>query len=76
MFNAVEFEKLLKRLLRCRAHGRKMVVVLDNVRCHHVKLLGPFHKRREQIELLMAVESCFVKWNKPNKTFIRLCSII
>ena len=113
VFNAVEFEKFLKRLLRRRAHGRKMVVVLDNARYHHAKLLEPLlEKRREQIELLFlppyspqlapiervwklvrrlathnqyfesmselleAVESCFAKWSKPNKTLIRLCGII
>ena len=41
-----------RRLLRRRARGRKTVVVLDNARYHHAKLLEPFlEKRREQIEL-------------------------
>lgn len=52
-FNAVEFEKFLKLLLRRRTCGGKVVVVLDNARYHHAKMLKPFlKKRRAQIELL------------------------
>jgi hypothetical protein len=40
-FNAVTFETVLKRLLRHRAHGTRMVLALDNARYHHAVLLKP-----------------------------------
>ena len=53
VFNAVEFEKFLRLLLRRRSPGRKIVVVLDNARYHHAKLLKPFlHERADILELL------------------------
>ena len=53
VFNAVEFEKFLRLLLRRRSPGRKIVVVLDNARHHHAKLLKPFlHERADILELL------------------------
>ena len=42
VFNAVEFEKFLRLLLRRRSPGRRIVVVLDNARYHHAKPLEPF----------------------------------
>ncbi len=41
VFNAVTFETFLKSLLRRRSRNKKMVVVLDNARYHHAKLLKP-----------------------------------
>jgi len=41
VFNAATFESFLKWLLRRRSRNRKMVVVLDNARYHHAKLLKP-----------------------------------
>jgi hypothetical protein len=35
VFNAETFEVFLKKLLRHRAHGQRMVVVLDNAKYHH-----------------------------------------
>jgi transposase len=40
-FNAVTFETVLKRLLRHRAHGTRMVLALDNARYHQAVLLKP-----------------------------------
>ena len=40
-FDAVTFETFLKTLLRHRAHGTRMVLVLDNARYHHAVLLKP-----------------------------------
>ena len=52
-FNAATFETFLKALLRRRPRRRKMVVVPDNARYHHAKLLKPLlSERQEQIELL------------------------
>lgn len=40
-FDAKTFETFLKLLLRRRARGKRMVIVLDNARYHHAKLLAP-----------------------------------
>ena len=112
VFNAATFESFLKGLLRRRSRNRKMVVVLDNARYHHAKLLKPLLQTRQahlellflppyspQIapiervwkltrrlathnlyfrsldELLVAVETCFGQWRKPNRILQRLCGI-
>jgi transposase len=113
IFNAQTFEVFLKQLLRHRARGKKMVIVLDNARYHHAKLLAPLlqqHRRYlvllflppyspqlapiERVwklarrlathnryfatldEVLIAIESCFDRWTKPNTVLHRLCGII
>lgn len=112
-FDAQTFEDFLKKLLRHRSRGKKMVIVLDNARYHHAKLLAPWlHQRRQDLALvflppyspqlapiervwklarrlathnryfstlddvLMAVDSCFDQWRKPNSVLRRLCGII
>ncbi len=53
VFNAETFLGFLKGLLRRRSRGVKMVVVLDNARYHHAKLLKPYLRRhRANLELL------------------------
>lgn len=53
VFNAGEFEKFLRLLVRRRSPGRKMVVVLDNARYHHARKLRPFlDARADRPELL------------------------
>lgn len=55
IFNAVTFLAFLKRLLRQQTPGRKMIIVLDNARYHHAKLLAEFlrrHARRLQLFFL------------------------
>jgi len=42
VFNAVTFRRFLLQLLRQRRPGRRMILVLDNARYHHAKLLAPF----------------------------------
>jgi transposase len=42
VFNAETFQCFLAQLLRHRLSGRQMIVVLDNARYHHAKLLAPF----------------------------------
>jgi transposase len=52
-FDAKTFETFLKKLLRHRSRGKKMVIVLDNARYHHAKLLAPWlRKRRKDLALL------------------------
>lgn len=50
-FDAATFETFLKKLLRHRCRKKKMVVILDNARYHHAKLLKPllikYHKHLE-----------------------------
>jgi len=48
IFNAVTFEMFLKKLLRHRSQGKKMVVILDNARYHHAKLLKPLLKKHQK----------------------------
>jgi transposase len=58
-FNAETFETFLKILLRHRSKGKKMVVVLDNARYHHAKLLAPLlHRYRKQLALLFLPPYC------------------
>ena len=57
-FNAVEFEKFLRLLLRRRSPGRRIVVVLDNARCHHAKLLEPFLRERAGVLELLFLPPC------------------
>jgi len=113
IFNAQTFEGFLKQLLRHRSRGKKLVIVLDNARYHHAKLLAPLlHKYRKVLvllflppyspqlapiervwklarrlathnryfatldEVLIAIESCFDRWRKPNSVLRRLCGII
>ena len=52
-FDAVTFESFLKKLLRPRSRGKRMVVVLDNPRYHHAILLKPLlRKYRSVLSLL------------------------
>ncbi len=112
-FDALTFETFLKKLLRHRARGKRMVVVLDNAKYHHAVLLKPLlRKYRKELsllflppyspqlapvervwklarrmathnrffgtlsEVLVAVETCFDRWRKPNSGLRRLCGII
>lgn len=52
-FDAVTFEAFLKKLLRHRSRGKRMVIVLDNARYHHAILLKPLlHKYRAVLSLM------------------------
>ena len=42
VFNAETFKDFLKKLLRHRSRGKRMVIALDNARYHHAVLLAPF----------------------------------
>lgn len=49
MFDANTFLSFLKKLSRYRRKGSKMVVVLDNARWHHAKLLKNWLTKRKQV---------------------------
>jgi len=54
-FNAITFLSFLKQLIRHRRKDRKMVVILDNARWHHAKLLKPWlleHRHILQLDFL------------------------
>ncbi|MCS1414095.1 MAG: hypothetical protein M2R46_01814 [Verrucomicrobia subdivision 3 bacterium] len=53
VFNAATFEAFLKVLLRRCSRNQKMVVILDNARHHHAKLLKPLLRaHRAHLNLL------------------------
>src|ERR1017187_9119112 len=53
IFNAATFQTFLKRLLRQQTPGRRMILVLDNARYHHARLLADFlHCHARQLRLL------------------------
>jgi transposase len=53
IFNAATFRIVLRRLLRQQTPGRRMIVVLDNARYHHARLLADFLRRHaRQLRLL------------------------
>jgi len=52
-FDAVTFQDYMKRLCRHHRKGKKMVVIVDNARWHHAKLLHPWlMKHKKTIALL------------------------
>ena len=52
-FDAVTFETFLKKLLRHRSRGKRMVVVLDNARYHHAILLAPLLRMYRKVLTLL-----------------------
>ena len=53
VFNAETFWHFLEQLLCQRTRGRRMIIVLDNARYHHAKLLAPFlHQHTSHLKLL------------------------
>jgi len=52
-FDAVTFEMFLKKLLRHRSRGKRMVVVLDNARYHHAVLLKPLLQKYRAVLTLL-----------------------
>jgi len=52
-FDAITFFTFLEKLLRHRRKGRTMIVVLDNARYHHARLIRPWlHRKRAILRLL------------------------
>lgn len=52
-FDALTFETFLKRLLRHRSRGKRMVIVLDNARYHHAILLAPLLRKYRKVLTLL-----------------------
>ena len=52
-FDALTFEAFLKRLLRHRSRGKRMVVVLDNAKYHHAMLLAPLLRKYRRVLTLL-----------------------
>jgi transposase len=52
-FDAVTFGDFLKKLLRHRSRGKRMVVVLDNARYHHAVLLAPLLRQYRKVLRLL-----------------------
>lgn len=52
-FNAETFEVFLKQLIRHRARGKRMVLVLDNAKYHHARSLAPLLRRYRQVLTLL-----------------------
>jgi transposase len=51
-FNATTFETFLRKIIRHRRKGNRLIIVLDNARYHHAKLLIPFlYKYRRLLKL-------------------------
>ncbi len=51
-FNAITFQSFLEYVVRHRTPGKLMVLVLDNARWHHAKLIQPWlFKHRHLIQL-------------------------
>ena len=48
-FNALTFEAFLKKRLRHRARGQRMVMVLDNATYHHAVLLAPWLRQDRKV---------------------------
>lgn len=52
-FDAVTFQDFLKKLLRHRPRGKRMVVVLDNAKYHHAVLLAPLLRQYRKVMTLL-----------------------
>jgi transposase len=52
-FDALSFEAFLKKLLRHRSRGKRMVLVLDNAAYHHAALLAPLLRRCRKVLSLL-----------------------
>lgn len=51
-FNAITFETFLRKIIRHRRKGNRLIIVLDNARYHHANLLTPFlYKYRRLLKL-------------------------
>lgn len=53
VFDAQTFQDFLAKLLRQRTHGKRMVIILDNARYHHAKLLTPFLAKYRKVLTLV-----------------------
>jgi transposase len=52
-FDAATFETFLKKLLRHRSRGKRMVIVLDNAKYHHAVRLAPWLTKHRKVLTLL-----------------------
>ena len=52
-FNAETFELFLKQLIRHRARGKRMVLILDNAKYHHARSLAALLRRYRKLLTLL-----------------------
>src|SRR5215472_4855912 len=52
-FNALSFGAFLRRLLKRRRSGQRMVIVLDNAKYHHARLLQPWLQQHRAVLTLL-----------------------
>ena len=50
--NYKSFKKHLRKIMHTYSKAPKIILILDNVRYHHAKLLGNFLKNNEKLELM------------------------
>ena len=48
-FDAFSFESFLKQLLRHSRKGRKMIVIVDNARWHHARMLQSWLRKHQEV---------------------------
>lgn len=76
-FDARTFGAFLRQLLRHRAHGRRLLVILDNARYHHARLLAPFlsdHRRVLTLDFLPPYSPNLNPIERVWKLMRRLCT--
>jgi len=53
IFNAETFLQFLQKVIRSKKRGKKIILILDNARYHHVTMILPWlTKRKDKIQLL------------------------
>ena len=53
IFNAETFLQFLQKVIRSKKRGKKIILILDNARYHHVTMIQPWlTKRKDKIQLL------------------------
>jgi transposase len=76
-FDAITFKCFLARLLRHRAKGKILVVLLDNAKYHHAIFLQPFLRKNRRVLRLMFLPSYSPELNPIErvwKLIRKLCS--
>lgn len=48
-FDGLSFGRFLRHLLRHRARGRRLVLILDNAPYHHARILQPFRREHRRV---------------------------
>jgi transposase len=76
-FNAMTFQGFLEKMLSYRLGDRRLVVILDNAKYHHAKILKPFlrrHRKQLKLEFLPAYSPELNPIERVWKLTRRLCT--